>query len=138
MTWNSGLSKQGSRTTWIKLASESILLVGPSWVGDMVMAQSLFKTLKTLKTSDSDPILDVLAPAWSLPIVARMPEVRDGIASQTTHGEVGIGKRREIACELRQKGYSFAALAEVGIDSVLCRDSCTNRLSRRVTLFSDQ
>tara|TARA_R110002096_G_scaffold154_30_gene1010 strand:+ start:7380 stop:8327 length:948 start_codon:yes stop_codon:yes gene_type:complete len=82
----------------------------------MVMAQSLFKTLKT---GDSDPILDVLAPAWSLPVVARMPEVRDGIASQTAHGEAGIGKRRKIARELRHKGYDRAIVLPRSLKSAL-------------------
>lgn len=34
-----------------------VLIVAPSWVGDMVMAQSLFIALKTLKP---DAIIDVL------------------------------------------------------------------------------
>jgi heptosyltransferase-2 len=63
----------------------------------MVMAQSLFKVLKS---GQPDRPLDVLAPAWSLPIVARMPEVRNGIPTQTAHGEVGIGTRRRIAKRL--------------------------------------
>lgn len=69
------------------------------------MAQSLFKTLKS---RDPETAIDVLAPAWSLPIVARMPEVRNGIASETGHGEVGIGKRRQIARGLRDKNYARA------------------------------
>ena len=73
------------------------LIVGPSWVGDMVMAQSLFKLLKA---REPDRPLDVLAPEWSLPIVARMPEIRGGIASETAHGEIGIATRRRIAATL--------------------------------------
>jgi heptosyltransferase-2 len=64
----------------------------------MVMAQSLFKVLKA---RDPDIALDVLAPEWSLPIVARMPEIRRGIASETAHGEIGIGTRRVIARRIR-------------------------------------
>ena len=41
------------------------LIVGPSWVGDMVMAQPLFIAIKQ---QHPDAIIDVLAPAWSLPI----------------------------------------------------------------------
>ena len=69
------------------------LIVGPSWVGDMVMAQALFIFLKE---RNPDNVIDVLAPAWSLPIVARMPEIRRGIAAETGHGELGLGKRRRI------------------------------------------
>jgi len=80
------------------MPDNATLIVGPSWVGDMVMAQSLFLYLK--QASPERP-LDVLAPDWSLPIVARMPEIRRGIAAATGHGELGIGKRRSIGRELR-------------------------------------
>ena len=46
-----------------------ILIVAPSWVGDMVMAQPLFMRLHQLHPGLQ---LDVLAPAWTLPLLARM------------------------------------------------------------------
>ncbi len=73
----------------------------------MVMAQALFKLLKQ---RDAGRDLDVLAPAWSLPIVARMPEIRAGIAAETAHGEIGLGTRRRIARELRPAGYDRAII----------------------------
>jgi len=76
---------------------DSVLVVGPSWVGDMVMAQSLFRLLAAARPERP---IDVLAPGWSLPIVARMPEVRRGIALDVAHGEVGWGKRRQVASAL--------------------------------------
>ena len=79
------------------MAEAATLIVGPSWIGDMVMAQSLFRFLKR---HEPDRAIDVLAPGWSLPLVARMPEVRKGIAARTGHGELGIGKRRQIGHEL--------------------------------------
>ncbi len=79
------------------MANTATLIVGPSWVGDMVMAQSLFRFLKQ---REPERPLDVLAPGWSLPLVARMPEIRQGIAAETGHGELGIRKRRRIGYEL--------------------------------------
>jgi heptosyltransferase-2 len=64
----------------------------------MVMAQVLFKVLKS---REPDRSLDVLAPEWSLPIVARMAEIRAGIAAETAHGEIGFGTRRRIAAGIR-------------------------------------
>ena len=61
------------------------LIVGPSWVGDMVMAQSLFMALKH---RFPDLQIDVLAPAWSKPILAAMPEVRAAIEMPLQHGEL--------------------------------------------------
>lgn len=77
---------------------ERILVVGPSWVGDMVMAQSLFKTLKI---RHPDCSIGVLAPAWSQPILARMAEVDEAIALDVRHGEFGWRTRRDVAHSLK-------------------------------------
>ncbi len=98
------------------MRTPATLIVGPSWVGDMVMAQALFKLLKA---ADPERIIDVLAPAWSLPIVARMPEVRRGIASETGHGELGFGKRRRIAKSLAGEGYAHAIVMPRSFKSAL-------------------
>ncbi|OED42822.1 lipopolysaccharide heptosyltransferase II [Endozoicomonas sp. (ex Bugula neritina AB1)] len=81
------------------------LIVGPSWVGDMVMAQTLFIAIKQ---QHPDAIIDVLAPAWSLPIIERMPEVRKGIEMPLGHGKVGLGVRKTLGKSLQAKGYSHA------------------------------
>ncbi len=98
------------------MPGEATLVVGPSWVGDMVMAQSLFKLLKSRRPEQP---VDVLAPAWSLPIVARMPEVRAGIALHTGHGELGLGKRRRIGYELRATGYARAIVLPRSLKAAL-------------------
>ena len=64
-----------------------ILIVGPSWVGDMVMAQSLFIALKTLRP---DAIIDVLTLASTAPLLKRMPEVNQTIAMPISHGVFGL------------------------------------------------
>lgn len=85
--------------------NRDILVVGPAWVGDMVMAQSLFMRLKE---RDPDCVIDVVAPGWSLPILQRMPQVRRGIELKVAHGEFGFGKRRALGHELRAQNYSQA------------------------------
>ena len=92
------------------------LIVGPSWVGDMVMAQALFRFLKD---HEPDRALDVLAPEWSLPIVGRMPEIRNGYASETAHGELGLAKRRRIGHELRGQNYDRAIVMPRSFKSAL-------------------
>jgi len=82
-----------------------VLVVAPSWVGDLVMADTLFKLLR--QQSPETPI-DVLAPAWALPVAARMREVEDVIELPAGHGEVAFGARRRLARELRRRGYSHA------------------------------
>lgn len=76
------------------------LVIGPSWVGDMVMSQSL---LKTIKNQHPETKIDVLAPAWSQSLTQRMPEVSGGIHMPTGHGELGLSKRYQIAKSLRNR-----------------------------------
>lgn len=81
------------------------LIVGPSWVGDMVMAQSLFITLKKLYP---DCHIDVVAPEWSLPVLERMPQVNEGIALAIGHGQFSLLTRIKKGLSLRSKGYTHA------------------------------
>ena len=65
----------------------NILIIGPSWVGDMVMAQTLFQCLKQRHPECE---IDVLAPDWSRPILERMPEVRQLCAVSGEFDYVGL------------------------------------------------
>lgn len=86
---------------------QKILVVGPAWVGDMVMAQSLYMSLRE---RHADALIDVLAPAWSGPILKRMPEVRRHIESPLGHGEFGLGARYRLGRELRDERYDQAVI----------------------------
>ena len=82
-----------------------ILLVAPSWVGDMVLAQSL---LKYLKHEQPHCVIDVLAPAWTAPLLQRMPEVRSAIPLPFGHGQFQLWSRRRLGKSLHQRGYRQA------------------------------
>ena len=84
-----------------------ILILGPAWVGDMVLAQSLFKTLKI---NHPNCIIDVAAPAWTLPLLARMPEVSEAIALPFKHGELAFFERIKFGKSLKNKGYNQAII----------------------------
>lgn len=96
--------------------SDRILVVGPSWVGDMVMAQTLFRTLKAL---DPNKAIDVLAPAWSQPLLARMPEVDEGLDLPFAHGELALGRRRALGKALRSRHYGQAIVLPNSLKSAL-------------------
>ncbi|AZZ46925.1 lipopolysaccharide heptosyltransferase II [Pseudomonadaceae bacterium SI-3] len=93
----------------------NILIVGPSWVGDMVMAQTLFVCLKQ---RHPDCQIDVLAPEWSRPILERMPEVRQALSFPVGHGVLDMATRRNIAQGLRGK-YEQAILLPNSLKSAL-------------------
>ncbi len=93
-----------------------ILVVGPSWVGDMVMAQSLFITLKR---RDPAPQIDVLAPGWSRPLLERMPEVSCAIEMPLGHGRLDLGTRWRLGRGLRSRHYDQAILLPNSLKSAL-------------------
>ncbi|MGR9073881.1 MAG: lipopolysaccharide heptosyltransferase II [Gammaproteobacteria bacterium] len=88
-------------------SSPRILVVGPAWVGDMVMAQSLFMTLKSKQPGC---IIDVLAPAWTFSLLARMPEVGETVEMPLGHGKLGLMQRIELGKCLRSRRYDQAIL----------------------------
>ncbi|MEX2496567.1 MAG: lipopolysaccharide heptosyltransferase II [Woeseia sp.] len=94
----------------------AMLIVGPSWVGDMVMAQALFKLLK-MRWPQAE--IDVLAPAWSLPIIARMPEVREGLVAPAAHGELALGKLWQAGRSLRRRNYAQAIVLPRSLKAAL-------------------
>ena len=88
-------------------SEQKILVVGPSWVGDMVMSQVLYKFLQQ---SRPQVCIDVLAPAWSGPILERMPQVNEAITKPIGHGEPALGRRWKIGRKLRERAYDQAIL----------------------------
>lgn len=91
-------------------------MVGPSWVGDMVMAQSLFMTLKN---QNPEVGIDVLAPAWSRPLLDRMPQVARAIDLPFAHGELGLRRRYALGRELKNNHYDQAVLLPNSFKSAL-------------------
>ena len=95
---------------------KKILIIGPSWLGDMVIAQKLFKVIKDIYP---DSELHVASPAWTIPLVARMPEVDQSISLPFSHGELNILKRYKIAKVLKLEGYSQAIVLTNSFKSAL-------------------
>jgi heptosyltransferase-2 len=52
--------------------------------------------------------IDYLAPPWTLPLLARMPEVHRGIVNHFGHGALQLGTRRRLGLELRAGRYDKA------------------------------
>jgi heptosyltransferase-2 len=93
-----------------------ILVIGPAWVGDMVMAQSMFMCLKQQHPRAR---IDVLAPAWSAALLNRMPEVNEAITLDIAHGELGLMKRYKLGMALRERGYDQAIVLPNSFKSAL-------------------
>jgi len=94
----------------------NILVVGPSWVGDMVMSQSL---LLRLKQDNPGCQIDVLAPNWCRPVLARMPQVRHAIAMPVGHGSLQWGVRKTVASQLADNNYQQSIILPNSLKSAL-------------------
>lgn len=95
---------------------DKLLIVAPAWVGDMVMAQTLFKLLRQKRPQSS---IDVLAPAWSAPLLACMPEINHAWISPFGHGELRLRERYQLGVNLRQMDYTQAIVLPNSLKSAL-------------------
>ncbi|MDN3662171.1 lipopolysaccharide heptosyltransferase II [Vibrio agarivorans] len=84
---------------------KKILVIGPSWVGDMVMSQGLYIELKRLHPESQ---IDVLAPGWCKAILDRMPEVNEALDMPLGHGDFDLRTRYRIGKVLRGANYDLA------------------------------
>lgn len=98
------------------MSSQKILVIGPSWLGDMVMAQKLFKVIKDHYPKSK---LHVASPAWTIPLVSRMPEVDQPIALPFSHGELNLIKRYQLGKSLKIEGYTEAIVLTNSFKSAL-------------------
>ena len=80
--------------------AERVLVVGPRWVGDNVIAQSLYKRIKQL---DATATITVIAPKYVHGLLKRMPEIRDTIDMPLAHRQLGLRERRRIGISLRKR-----------------------------------
>ncbi|MEN9434200.1 MAG: hypothetical protein RLZZ422_1789 [Pseudomonadota bacterium] len=82
----------------------------------MMMAQSLFMALKQQYPS---LVIEVLAPQWSLPLLAVMPEVSEGIELPFQHGELNLKGRYQLAQQLKARQYDWAIVLPNSFKSAL-------------------
>lgn len=81
-----------------------ILVIAPSWVGDMMMSHSLYQQLKIQYPSAE---IDVMAPDWCRPLLSRMPEIRTAISMPIGHGAFRLCERYRLGKNL-QNQYDLA------------------------------
>jgi len=93
-----------------------ILIVGPSWVGDSVISQTLFKIIFS---KHREICIDVLAPEWTIDIYQRMEEINHAYKSPFNHGEIKIGDRRAFGNSIRSEEYDQAIVLPNSLKSSL-------------------
>ena len=85
-------------------SASRILIIAPSWIGDTILAQPLLMRLQ----QHPGLAIDVLAPAWCAPLLARMNEVRHVLDNPFAHGELNLPGRWRLARRLKAENYDAA------------------------------
>ena len=81
------------------------LVVGPAWVGDMIMAQTLMKRLVHDRPTSR---IHLVAPRSTLPLADFMPEVSSAWLLDAGHGQLALGSRWRLARKLALHNFSRA------------------------------
>lgn len=84
------------------MTSKKILIISPSWIGDCVMTQPLYRRLHELHPGCQ---INVFAPKWSMAVFERMPEVNRVFENPFGHGALELKKRWQVGRELGKHGY---------------------------------
>jgi heptosyltransferase II len=94
-----------------------ILIIAPSWVGDMVMASTLLQQLR-LRHGVSTQI-DVLAPRYLETLLTRMPNITNIWSTSLNHGRLDLAERWHLACKMQQQNYDQAIILPNSLKSAL-------------------
>lgn len=94
-----------------------ILIIAPSWVGDMVMSQTLLKILKQQHGGACQ--IDILVNDWAKDVAKRMPEVNQVFINPFKHGEFGLAKRFRLGRQLAKERYDQCFVLPNSLKSAL-------------------
>ncbi|MBE9527600.1 MAG: lipopolysaccharide heptosyltransferase II [Proteobacteria bacterium] len=95
-------------------SSKKILVRVPNWIGDAVMALPALEALATLYP---EATISVLAKAVVMPIFENNPAVAEIIEYKREGEHKGLGGRRRLARELRERGFNMAVLFQNAFDA---------------------
>ncbi len=93
-----------------------VLIIAPSWVGDMVMTQALLRLIKKRHPNCS---IDVFAKPLLHPLLQRMPEVDHCLTSTLQGGDIKIFERFKLGRSMRRYGYTYAYVIPNSFKSAL-------------------
>ena len=93
-----------------------ILIAGPSWIGDLVIADVL---LQRLHRRYPEAGIDVLAPVWAIALAERLDSASRAIELPAGHGELPLGRLWRLARQLRAEQYTRAYVLPRSLKSAL-------------------
>src|SRR5437899_1927937 len=85
--------------------SRPILIVPYMWIGDFLRGHTVVRVLD--QRWPNRPV-DLLTTSLCAPLVDYMPGVRKGILADLPRSRLAVGRQRDLAAELRARGYGTA------------------------------
>ncbi|MBK4764868.1 MAG: lipopolysaccharide heptosyltransferase II [Pantoea sp. Brub] len=82
-----------------------VVIIAPSWIGDMMMSQGLYRTIKLQYTNS---VIHVVAPKWSMSLLYLMREIDQVLELPFNHGELKIRERFIFSKKLTIQNYDRA------------------------------
>jgi heptosyltransferase II len=95
---------------------QKVLVIAPTWVGDMVSSQPL---LQLIKKNNPNCSIDVLARSLLHPLINRMPEVDLCLMSPFVSKDLKIFKRFKLGRSIKRHGYTQAYILPNSFKSAL-------------------
>ena len=94
----------------------NILIITPNWLGDQIMAQSLYIALKKRHTSCQ---IDVVTSEKFKGLYQRMPEINNILIFENKHNKLDLKKRWLFSKKIRKKSYSLAIILPLSLKATL-------------------
>lgn len=94
-----------------------ILVVGPSWIGDLVMSNSMYQLLVIRYRYKVK--IDVIIPRWCQSVLHHMSEINRILFVPYTHGVLELIKCFNVGKSLRHKEYHQAIILPNSFKSAL-------------------
>tara|TARA_Y100000031_G_C8252183_1_gene401065 strand:- start:377 stop:1399 length:1023 start_codon:yes stop_codon:yes gene_type:complete len=93
-----------------------VLVIGPAWIGDMVMAQCLFQTLQSNRANLA---ISLTAPPATARLAHRMPEIDEIIETPFQHGRLHMTDRFRTGRSLRGRHFDQAIILPGSLKAAL-------------------
>ena len=88
-------------------SKEKFLIIAPSWIGDLIISQSL---LKHLRKEYLDCQIDMIVRPELIKLAKMMPEVQNIYPLDIEHKELGLVKRHILAKKIKKHSYSTSII----------------------------
>ncbi|MEK9656810.1 MAG: lipopolysaccharide heptosyltransferase II [bacterium] len=95
---------------------KKILIISPNWLGDLVMAQSLFIELKK---QHKNCRIHLLGASWTHSLATRMPEISKHIIFENKQKKLSLKKRWLLAKQLQKEKYDLAIILPLSVKAAL-------------------